>query len=234
MTIEEKLLKLTKQFYPTGRAFRVYEGSYKERLHKALIESEKRVYQDALSILNSALPDNANFTTDDARQWEHRLGLITNEAVSLDDRMAAIRRKMNHPGTIPARQHYLYLQGQLQAAGFNVYVFENRFPDGMGGYTTKPPGDFIGTPATVIQHNDIQHGDAQLGTGIFDLIANSIDETIDASFNVGSNLKSTFFISGPYEGEYADVDADRKLEFRQLILKIKPVQTVGYLFVNYI
>lgn len=234
MTVIEKLLKLTKQLYPTGRAFRVNEGSYKERLHKALIQSEARAYNDAVSIQDSSLPDNENFTEQDASQWEHRLGLITNDAVSLEDRMAAIRRKMNHPGTIPARQHYLYLEGQLQAAGFDVYVYENRFPDGLGGYTTKTPGEFTGGSGNVVQYNDIQYGDAQYGTSTWNLIVNNLDETLDQSFNIGSNLRSTFFIGGPYEGEFADVDENRKLEFRQLILKIKPVQTVGYLLVNYI
>lgn len=234
MTVEEKLLKLTKQLYPTGRAFRLTEGSYKERLHKALLKSEARAYADCVSILNSALPDNEDFTTQDASQWEHRLGLITNDAVSLEERMAGIRRKMNHPGTIPARQHYLYLESQLQAAGFDVYVYENRFPDGLGGYTTKTPEDFTGSTSNVVQHGDIQHGDAQHGTGSWNLIVNNLDETLDQTFNIGSNLRSTFFIGGPYEGEYASVDDNRKLEFRQLILRIKPVQTVGYLLINYV
>jgi|SRR5687768_758549 len=236
MSVFDKIITLTKQLYPTGRAFRVAVDSYKLRLHNALAISEAQAYTDALSTLNSALPDNDDFTAEDAAAWEHRLGLITNEAVSLDDRKAAIIRKMNHPGTIPARQHYLYLESQLQAAGFDVYVHENRFPLGGGAYETRTPEDVTGGSAPMeLQHgNPPQHGDGQHGTGTWNLIVNNLDEDLDSTFNIGANLKSTFFIGGPYVGDYADVDANRKLEFRQLILKIKPVQTVGYLFINYV
>jgi uncharacterized protein YmfQ (DUF2313 family) len=234
MSFFDKIIVLTKQLYPTGRAFRVAVDSYKLRLHKALAISEAQAYTDALSTLNSALPDNDDFTEEDASAWEHRLGLITNELVSLANRKAAIIRKMNHPGTVPARQHYLYLESQLQAAGFDVYVHENRFHLGGGVYETRTPDDVTGSSANIVQHNDIQHGDAQHGTGIWNVIVNNLDEELDSTFNVGSNLRSTFFIGGPYVGDYADVDENRKLEFRQLILKIKPVQTAGYLFINYV
>jgi hypothetical protein len=236
MILADQLMKLTRQFFPTGRAFNVKEGSFKFRLHRALDLSMAQAIDDAKSILDSVLPDNANFTVEDARQWEHRLGLITNELVSLDNRKAAIERKMNHPGTISARQHYLYLQGQLQAVGFDVYVHENRFPLGGGAYETKTPEEVTGGSAPKqLQHgNPPQHGDGQHGDGSWNLVVNNLDEDLDSTFNIGSNLKSTFFIGGPYVGDYADVDANRKLEFRQMILKIKPVQTVGFLFINYI
>src|SRR5687767_5121626 len=114
MSVIEKIITLTKQLYPTGRAFRVAVDSYKLRLHNALAISEAQAYADALSTLDSALPDNDDFTEEDAAAWEHRLGLISNELVPLETRKAAIIRKMNHPGTVPARQHYTYLESQLQ------------------------------------------------------------------------------------------------------------------------
>lgn len=236
MAVFDKIITLTKQLYPTGRAFRVSVDSFKLRLHNALGISEAQAYNDAISTLDSALPDNDDFSVEDATAWEHRLGLITNQAVSLEDRKLAIIRKMNHPGTIPTRQHYLYLESQLQAAGFDVYVHENRFPLGSGAYETQTPEEVTGgTAPLVMQHgNPPQHGDGQHGTGVWNIVVNNLDEDLDSSFNIGTNLKSTFFIGGPYVGDYANVDANRKLEFRQLILRIKPVQTIAYLFINYI
>lgn len=233
MSIIGKIAQLTKQLYPTGRAFKMPIGSFFEKYHTALNLSEDRAYRDALSILDSALPDNDNFTAEDATDWERRLGLISNELVSLADRKLAIKRKMNHPGDIAARQHYLYLEGQLQAAGFDVYVYENRFDDGFGGYITMNPSD-VGLSGDPVQLADGQLGDFQLGGAEFQIVANSIFQSIDASFDVGTNLRSTFFIGGTPIGTSADVDQERELEFRQLILKIKPAQTVAYLFVNYI
>lgn len=210
-------------------------GSFLEKLHIGLNQSEARAYADAVSILDSALPDNANFTSDDATAWEVRLGLITNLAVPLADRKLAIIRKMNHPGTIKARQHYLYIQGQLQAAGFAVYVYENIFSDGMGGFITKDPLIVSGgIGGAKFQLADRQLGDRQLGPRFINIIANHIDEALDTIFDVGANLRSTFFIGGGYLGTFANVDADRKDEFRQLILKLKPVQEVGFLFINYV
>jgi hypothetical protein len=234
MTLQDTILKLARQLNPTGRAFKTPFGGDYERLLRGLSKSEALAYADALSILDSTLPDNDNFTTDDATDWERRLGLITNELVPLADRKAAIIRKINHPGTIPARQNFRYLELQLQSASFNVYVFENRFPDGMGGYNTQTPGDLAGSGFSDVQHGDFQHGDIMHGGYYGNKVVNYIDEELDAAFNVGTNLRSTFFIGGTPVGTFANVDAQRKDEFRQLILRVKPVQSVAYLFINYV
>lgn len=233
--IGDQLLALTKQLYPTGRAFNIHNGSKIERLHKALILSEERAYNDFVSTLFSILPDNDNFTSDDATLWETRLGLITNESVPLEDRKAAIIRKMNHPGVVRARQNYLYIQEQLQLAGFNVFVYEN--PDLLS------PADIIGSENTgIAEHSPnvehmetgMEHGSTEFGSVFYNCIANSIYENEDAFFDVGENLRATFYIGGDPLGTFADVDEDRKLEFRQLILRLKPVQSIGFLFINYI
>lgn len=251
--IQDRFIALTKQLYPTGRAFNIHSGSMIERLHEALSLSEESTYLDIVSTLDSILPDNANFTADDATLWEKRLGLITNELVPLQDRKDAIIRKLNHPGTIKARQNYKYIQDQLQLAGFNVWIHEN--PD---LYT---PEDALSLNGNYIQLGDAQLGDSQLGdvysyySSLFDFvqlndqqlgsfqlgeyiftnkIANRINESLDSTFNVGSNLRATFFVGGETLGTFADVDVQRKDEFRQLILKLKPVQSIGFMFINYI
>lgn len=234
MSIASKILKLTKQLYPTGRAFKVASGSTLERLHEALGVSEAQAYNDACSILNNILPDNSNFTTGDASQWEARLGMINGDSVALADRKLAIKRKMQHPGNIPARQHYLYLEGQLQAAGFNVYVHENRFDVYPDTYETQNPRTLYGSSGWFSNlHGTFLHGQALHGQYYSDVIANSITQEGDRGFLIGDNLRFTFFIGGQTLGTFASVDADRQAEFRQLILKIKPVQTVGFLFINY-
>lgn len=236
MSIVSKIKNLSLQLFPTGRAFWVKVDSDKDKLLNALAASEARAYSDALSLFDSIIPDNTNFTADDATMWEIRLGMITNILVPLEDRKDAIRRKMNHPGTIRARQNYRYLEGQLQAAGFDVYVHENRFPDGFGGYVTKTPTVFslLPFPIRSYMHSPfVQHGQIQHGASFGNKVVNHIEESIDNYFSIGSNLRSTFFIGGQTAGSWATVDANRKNEFRQLILKIKPVQTVGFTLINY-
>lgn len=231
--IEQIIIFLTKKLYPSGRVWRMPDSGISRLFHEAIVLSEERLYNDALAILDSILPDNDNFTTDDATAWERRLGLIISLDVPLSDRKLAIARKMQHPGTQKPRQHFLYVQEELQKAGFNVFVFENRFPDGFGGFETKTPQEVaisdIGFP---LQHGQSQHGSIQHGTILIEKIVNSTDSFVDATFDVGDNLKSTFFISSSVLGENAIILESRMIEFRQLVLKLKPAQTVCFPFVS--
>lgn len=257
----DKILKLTKAFYPSGRAFKIFTGSWKEGFYKALSMSESRAYIDALGVLDSILPDNANFSAADAALWERRLGIFGNENSSLEERKQAIERKINQPGTAKARQHYLYIQGQLQKAGFDVYIHENIF---QPGNTSKDPIEVVGTTGAAFHATGLQHGQTQLGRipGI-KIIANSIEQEIDDTFvwnriftqnvkqhskniylgsfqhtfggedSIESDYRNIFYIGGEILGTYASVSKDREIEFRSLILSLKPVQNVGVLLINY-
>lgn len=241
-SVFERIITLTRQLYPKGLAFKMPYGSTFETLHRALALSENRAWDDATSILFDILPDNADFEEDDATAWEIRLGMITATGVSLEDRKEAIKRKMNFPGTVVARQSSSFLQDQLQAAGFNVFVYDNRFSNYPDGYITKTPFEVSGDPSVynLFRHGQRRHGQKRHGAFIWkNKIVNHIDESLDLPFEVGSNYRSTFYVGGEkigseYAGETANVFSERKNEFRQLILKIKPAQTVGFLFINYI
>jgi len=262
-TIVGKLIKLTKQLYPTGRAFKIPEGGWYYRLHAGLAQSEARAYAAVTGVLDGILPDNPRFTADDASAWERRLGLIDGTGVSLEDRKAAIRRKMNHPGPIAARGNWMYVEAQLQLAGFQVWVHENRFSNGSGGFITVGPWDALanvgyGQHSDDTEHgDDLEHGDdTTYYSTLFDCaehgddmehgemehgdcsynqkVVNSLDAIIDAGFYVPTNnLKATFYIGGQVFGTFADVPASREIEFRQLILKLKQTQNVAFLLVNY-
>lgn len=236
MSALDKIKALTKQLFPTGRAFKMPKDGVLQKLMDGLAESEKRAYDDAVSILNSTIPDNDQFSADDATDWERRLGLITGTGVSLADRKLAILRKYNHPGEIKAREHYLFLQKQLRDAGFDVYVHENRFPYGDGSYYTLSPTVIDpGYPVVASQYSPMyQYGQIQYGGTLGNKVANHISESLDNGFVIGNDMKHTFFVGGPYLGDYATVPLNRKDEFRQLILRTKPVETVGFLFINFV
>jgi uncharacterized protein YmfQ (DUF2313 family) len=229
MILNDKILKLTKALYPNGRAFTMPVGGFLETLHKALINTEAQAYTDALSILNNILPDNANFTIDDATDWERRLGLVYSPLATLAARMQNIKNKMNYPGKYPAMGSYLYLQQQLRAAGFNVYVYENNF----GGLTMTPEQlTGLNTFQNKWQFNDRQFGQVNFGGCYNNLIANSITQAGDLGFKFGS-LRNTFFVGGSPAGQIASIPASQQAQFRQLILQTKQVQTVGFLLINY-
>jgi uncharacterized protein YmfQ (DUF2313 family) len=235
MATLDQIMTLTKQLLPTGRAWWMPARGPFERLMTGLQLSESRAYDDARSILDSIFPDNNNFTADDATAWETRLGLVSNQLVALSDRKMAIQRKMNHPGSVAPRQNYRYLEGQLRDAGFDVHVYENRFADYYQGYVTKTPTQFstLPYPLRSVQYGEVQYGNGNYGLDYSNKIANSINESIDNAFLIGTDFRSTFFIGGSTPGSWAIVDVNRKTEFRQLVLKIKPVQTVAFLLINF-
>jgi uncharacterized protein YmfQ (DUF2313 family) len=249
----QDLISLTKQLLPKGRAFSVPVNGRKDKLNRALAYSEKDIYDSALSILDSILPDNDNFTAEDATRWEERLGMIVNQSVSLQDRKDAIKRKMNHPGTILARQSAGYIQDQLQAAGFNVWVHEIipvqsiesillsnlNPPQQLGNFQLgqQQLGNvytFYSSFFTYSQLGNFQLGQMQLNGYYWNnKVVNYIEKIKDAGFNTG-NLRRSFIVGGEILGTFADIQEIRKDEFRQLILKTKPTQTSGILFINYI
>jgi uncharacterized protein YmfQ (DUF2313 family) len=233
--VSDKMLSLARQLYPGGRAFNMPEKSYLEMLHFALGLSEERAYNDATSILFDILPDNANFTLDDATDWERRLGLITNVSVPLASRMLLIKKKLNQPGINPAKGSYLYLQEQLNLAGFTVTVYENRFANYPSGFTTLTPEQLTGLNIfkNYTQYGDFRFGQREYGGKYNNMIVNNIDESKDLLFNFVGDWKNTFYIGGPTPGSFANVPLIQKDQFRQLILKTKQVQTIGFLLINY-
>ncbi len=225
--IGDKILALSKQLFPTGRAWRLNLDGYFENLFKGLQPSEEQFYNDAVSTLNSILPDNDDFTEEDATDWERRLGMITADGVSLEDRKLAIIRKMNFPGVVAARQAATWIEKQLQDAGFNVYVFENipaLPPEDVSIYGYDFIDDF--------NFGMFNFGQVNFGGGYNNLVANNL--VSDLGFDLGDNLKCTFYVCGETKGLFADVPAARELEFRQLILRTKPAQTVAFLLINYV
>jgi uncharacterized protein YmfQ (DUF2313 family) len=257
--ILDKIIRLTKQLYPKGRAFKIFENSWFYRLHKGLAASEERVYNEAVGVLNSILPDNPNFTAQNATDWERRLGLINGTGVDLEDRKAAIRRKMNHPGNVKPRENWRFLESQLQLAGFNVWVHENRsIVNGVeeatdplfilpsvdyGEHNEFEHGEFehgdvfsyYSHLISLVEHGEFEHGEIEHGGWIYNnQVVNFIDENLDSNFNNGGSYRCSFFVSGEIIGTFAEVDLARRDEFRQLILRLKEVNTIGYLIINYI
>lgn len=232
--ILDRITKLGKQLLPTGRAFRPSKDSNMEKLILGLAKSKYRADNDATSILYSMIPDNDYFTEDDATDWERRLGLITNSLTPLADRKLAILRKMAAPGLNPAKAHFLWLQKQLQDAGFNVYVHENIFPAYPSGYERVNPGSLNPSILSEVEQGIFEQGGAEQGDFINSIVANSIYNDADLSFNFGQDYGGVFFIGGNPVGSYANVLASREHEFRQLILGLKQAPLSAVLFINYI
>jgi hypothetical protein len=143
---------------------------------------------------------------------------------------------MNQPGPNPAKGSYLYLQEQLNLAGFTVTVYENRFPNYPSGYTTLTPEQLTGLNIfqKLNRHGQARHGQRRHGGHYINMVVNHIDESLDELFGFVGDWRNTFYIGGPTVGSFANVPLVQKAQFRQLILKTKQVQTVGFLLINYV
>lgn len=219
---------LITKLYPTGRAFYMKKNGTFNLLHQAINRSFIRVVQDGRLTIDGTNPNSVNFESNDATLWEYRLGLTTNLNIPLEQRKQAILRKMAYPSNIKARQHPSFIQSQLQLAGFDVYVHENTIP-------YKTPADIIALSLGTTQHaNNVQHGiGTQHGSLNFDVIANY--PYINENYTVGiDNLWATFFIGGENLGEVANVPSNRMVEFKELVLKLKPAHTVAFIFINFV
>jgi len=223
-------VKLSRQLFPTGRAWWIRKDGVFEQLLQGLSLSEQEVLDTAKTLMYSILPDNDDFTADDATNWERALGLFYQPYLSLADRKEIILRKMQHPGNIPARQHYLYLQGQLRAAGFDVYVHENIDTSGFSTVILNNP---VFSNYGIVKYGEALYGHVGI-SGMTKVVNNTVQEK-DDSFIVGddTNMRATFFVGDSTFPDFAGVPLNRRKEFRELILKIKPAQTVGFLLINY-
>jgi len=224
---KDRILKLTQELYPTGRAFAMFEGSTLDAFHMAIANGEEEAIIDAIAILDSIIPDNPNFSEDDASDWERRLGLINGTGVDLEDRKKSILRKQAFPGNSRTRGSAVFIEAELQAAGFNLYVHENPA-------NATPESIYSGSFINDLEHGEIEHGEGEHGGIYGNFVANSITQAGDTGFNVGSNFQRIIFIGGQTIGTYANVDVNREAELRQLILRLKHAHIVAMLFVNYI
>jgi len=227
-SISDIFLQLNNDLYPTGRVWQNFDASILKTLHQALNASFIRLVEDSVATINSTFPDTELFNEDDVLLWEYRLGLITNTNIDLDIRREAVLRKLAFPNNIQPRQSRIYIEHQLQLAGFDVLVLENSPP-----YRT--PDDVLGDVPGEIQHaDDIQHGDnTQSGGANFEVIANSIEPGENFAIGGDDKLYATFFIVRLVAGIMTAIDTEvpqsREREFRELVLKLKPASTVAYI-----
>lgn len=210
-------------------------GGFFYRLHRALAIQFQIAWMGATGTQDFQLPDNANFTIQDCHDWYRRLGIYDSGLVSRANMILAIKQWWSHfNSTLLNKQNWKYIQDQLQAAGFNVNVYENRF---LPGPTTKTPAEVLGLPTGRAYYGNIDYGEADYGedwsTSGISICANYLEAAKDEVIAI-TNWRSTFYIADPGGiTTFATIPAGREIEFRQLLIKLKNIQTIGILFVNY-
>lgn len=236
------------------------ETSPSKRLVNAFLKSIERYYADLLSLLDQILADNDGFDEIDTANWERVFGLIAG-SLTLDERKINIINRQGYPNGEIERSTAEFIEAELQASGFDVYIQENRFPDGAGGWLVDDP-DLAGTLPEQLGLS--QMGIAEMNGDIpgldFTIIANYIDEDLDETYfdtvfqqnelgvaELGEfelstfapmtrdeELRFTFFIGGQSYPSEATVPVSRKDEFRQLALRLKQNHNIAFAYINYL
>lgn len=231
----KKMSDLVNLLYPTGRAWNLPESSNYRKLHNSFNLSFLKVKDFMKSMVDSYIPDNDSFNSDNCSFWEQKLGLISNDETPLEIRKNIILRKISFPKGIEARQGLAYIQNQIDLYGFECEIRENIFQKPDGSFYHEDPVSFLNLTAVETQHgNPTQHGvNIQHGKSSYDVIANSMDDEV---FNLGGNqnLWATFFITSKESiNQPAIIPLNRKREFRELILKLKPAQLIAFCLTKY-
>src|SRR5690606_13645602 len=126
--------------------------------------------------------------------------------------------RMNHSDSANYKQSAIYIEKVLNDFGFDVMVTEN--------VNNEVPFEL--RTNNLIQHGvNVQHGlGTQTGMKMLPVIANSQYPKESYSIGVG-NLWASFFITGKSGlDEVIPVPDSRMVEFRELVLKLKPAHTV--------
>lgn len=245
------LRKLTTQLFPTGEAYNFTPNGYVDKLLNAVTEGEEQVVSDIKAILHSILPDSASFDTADAVKWEIALGITPDLSSTLEQRKQVILDKLTHPQDIPARQSAQYMEDTLRAAGFDVYVHENLDGSRIENIVTSNTeqlgddqldGNQLGTPISAnpdrfapVGFGDVQLGTHQLGEHAYiDKVVNHLEYEKDVFYKIAEpGLTNVIYVSGATRPEYTDVPANRRSEFRELILLLKRAKCPAILLINY-
>lgn len=210
------------------------EASPSKRLINAFLKSHERAYSAALSLQYQILADNDKFDEVDAANWERVYG-ITQNGLTLEERKANILRRQSYPSGVAERCTKDFIQAELNKAGFFVTVTENRFKNADYWNVQTPVAGFTICANAVDEQQDAKFYDVLVSQSEMGLCEMGVNEMIYLQTPPSDlQLRSTFFISGAEYPNKIDIPINRKDEFRQLVLKLKPLHTVAYLYINYI
>lgn len=203
---------LEKDLYPTGRALKCAVGSNKEKIHESIHLLFEGLEDSIKTFINSLFPDNDTITNQELSFLEFIYGVYYKDNVSDNIRKERILDKIKYTKPHVYRQSLIYIQEVLNQRGFDVTIVDN---------LNEIPSEAINN--NNIQHSlNVLHGETtQHGKIGINVIANNLDinETILIS-ELDQNKPFYIYIETP-------IASDRLVEFRELVLRIKPAHLVA-------
>lgn len=193
---------------------------------RRFFEGVSQPYEDARTFVDDVSDDLDPTRTRELEHWEQQFGLLG--GVSEDDRRRAVDAEWKATGGQSPR----YLQDVMQAAGFDVYVYE--WWSSGPPYVARNPRNYTTDPLI----GDVQCGEPLALCGEPTAVCNAFLAN-EPGYIVNRNLtrvapprvptdptKWPYFLywGGPTFLEEAYVVESRRDEFERLLLKICPAQ----------
>ena len=240
------MINVFKHLLPTGRAWTITVEKSLRKFFEALApETEKpRGYYD--NIYSDLFPD----TTQNLALWETQFGLFNNRLSEAQRRARLVAAWRDIGGQSPS-----YIQGQLQANGFNVFIHEWWEPG------TEPAVNTVGTPTVrnplsvlnpqyLLNIPMVDCGEelaacgeefAECGNFVGGVGYPLVNKFVYDSDIIGYTVPSDstkwpyfMYVGGPNFGDIAEVPAARRFEFEALLLKIRPAHLWIGVIVRYV
>lgn len=235
-----------KHLLPTGRAWTITVNKNLRKFFEAISPETDKPKDFADNIFLDAFP----ISTRELAAWEAQFGLANNRLS-----VAQRRTRLAAAWTDVGGQSPAYIQDQLRANGFDVYVHEWWEPGtepavGVHGsptvrnpltvlnqsYTLTIPGVDCGEPLAECGEEFAECGNYVGGVG-YPLVNKFVYDSDIVGYTVPNDATKWpyfMYVGGPNFGDVATVPATRRFEFEALLLKIRPAQLWIGLIVRYV
>lgn len=252
------ICKAFKMLFPSGKAFDFIANGNQDKINKSLCQEPENIKLYFDTIRDAGLPGKipSAFFSD----WEDFLGIKNTGELTETQRSQKILAKYISIGG----QGKDYVKSILNHAGFDVYIYENLPSDGMRSYTSLMGASYMGdvlmgnytsridprtlTDGTLLAGSpdyslqrvymatmgDMYLGDTQMG-GLGDFNGDKIIATEYAIPSTPERYVFFWFIAGQ-NGlyDFVDIPIERKTDFEEMILQIKPAHTWCIAQINWI
>lgn len=240
------MINIFKHLLPTGRAWTLTVEKTLRKFFEALAPETEKPREFADNIFLDIFPS----TTRNLSEWENQFGIFNNKLSDAQRRTRLEAAWRDVGGQSPA-----YIQGQLQANGFNVFVHDWWVPgtepavDVHGVPTARNPNSVL-NPQYLLVVPGVDCGEALAACGEefaecgnysggvgYPLVNKFVYDSDIIGYTVPSDpTKWPFFmyVGGPNFGDIAEVPAVRRFEFEALLLKIRPAHLWIGVIVRYV
>lgn len=207
-----------KILYPNGAAFKTLKGGFRSKVHESVDYTLNEFFEIKDSFFNGLYPDNDLITVEEVDFLSYIYGLDYPDGTTFLEKKGLLLNRMNRSGAANYKQSAIYIEKVLNDFGFDVMVTENINQEIPIELKTN----------NLVQHGiNVQHGlGVQTGMKMLPVIANSQNPREFYAIGVG-NVWASFFITGKGGlNEVIPVPDSRMVQFRELVLRLKPAHTV--------